>query len=65
LTAVEARKMIADGKATGGMIPKLENLISLLDRGVHSAHVIGGSRRNGLLAEVFTDEGTGTMLLKE
>jgi acetylglutamate kinase len=65
LTAGEARKMIADGKATGGMIPKLENLISLLDRGVHSAHVIGGSRRNGLLAEVFTDEGTGTMLLKE
>lgn len=63
LTATEARSMIASGKATGGMIPKLENLISLLERGVNSAHVIGGSSRNGILAEVFTDEGTGTMLV--
>jgi acetylglutamate kinase len=55
--------MINDGKATGGMVPKLESLISLLDRGVNSAHVIGGNSRNGLLAEVFTDEGTGTMLV--
>src|SRR5688572_25961902 len=64
LTASEARRMIASGQATGGMIPKLENLISVLDRGVSSAHVIGGSNRNSLLAEVFTDEGTGTMLVK-
>jgi acetylglutamate kinase len=56
--------MIVDGKATGGMIPKLESLIDLLDRGVHSAHVIGGLKRNGLLAEVFTDEGAGTMLVR-
>jgi acetylglutamate kinase len=63
LTADEARRMIAEGKATGGMIPKLESLISLLDRGVHSAHVIGGSVRNALLTEVFTDQGTGTMLV--
>jgi acetylglutamate kinase len=65
LTTAEARSMIASGTATGGMIPKLENLISLLERGVRSAHVIGGSTRNGILAEVFTDEGTGTMLTTE
>lgn len=64
LTVSEARRMIVDGKATGGMIPKLESLIDLLDRGVHSAHVIGGLERNGLLAEVFTDEGAGTMLVR-
>lgn len=64
LKASDAREMIASGKATGGMIPKLESLISLLDRGVSSAHVIGGTNRNGLLAEVFTDEGTGTMLVR-
>jgi acetylglutamate kinase len=63
LSSEEARGLIRDGKATGGMIPKLENLILLLDRGVHSAHVIGGTRRNALLAEVFTDQGTGTMLV--
>ena len=64
LKASDARSMIESGQATGGMIPKLENLISLLDRGVSSAHVIGGTNRNGLLAEVFTDEGTGTMLVR-
>jgi acetylglutamate kinase len=44
------------------MIPKLQSLISLLDRGVRSAHIISGSNRNALLSEVFTDEGTGTMI---
>ncbi|MBA3353682.1 MAG: acetylglutamate kinase [Blastocatellia bacterium] len=65
LTVAEARGLISTGKATGGMIPKLESLIDLLDRGVHSAHVIGGLERNGLLAEVFTDEGAGTMLVRD
>lgn len=63
LSVMEAKKMISSGKATGGMIPKLENLISLLENGVASAHVIGGTARNGILAEVFTDEGTGTMIV--
>ncbi|MEP6847373.1 MAG: acetylglutamate kinase [Acidobacteriota bacterium] len=63
LTAGDARHMIDSGRATGGMVPKLESLIGLLKRGVHSAHVIGGSKRNALLSEVFTDEGTGTMLV--
>lgn len=62
LSTVDAFKMIKSGKATGGMIPKLQSLASLLSRGVGSAHVISGSERNALLAEVFTDEGTGTMV---
>jgi acetylglutamate kinase len=64
LTSDNARSMIGSGAATGGMVPKLENLISLLDRGVASAHVISGTTRNAILAEVFTDEGTGTMVYK-
>ncbi len=64
ISALEARNMIDSGQATGGMIPKLESLIDLLDRGVSSAHVISGSKRNAILAEVFTDEGTGTMVVK-
>ncbi len=65
LSVAEAKRMIEDGQATGGMIPKLENLISLLNRGVASAHIISGKNRNAVLAEVFTDEGTGTMLVKD
>lgn len=63
VTASEAGKLIANGQATGGMIPKLQSLISLLDRGVHAAHIISGTNRNALLSEVFTDEGTGTMVV--
>jgi acetylglutamate kinase len=44
------------------MIPKLTTIISLLHRGVKSAHIINGARRNALLQEIFTDEGTGTMI---
>ncbi|HXG83505.1 MAG TPA: acetylglutamate kinase [Pyrinomonadaceae bacterium] len=63
ITVREAEAMIQMGKATGGMIPKLQSLIKILEQGVKSAHVIGGAERNALLSEVFTDRGTGTMLI--
>jgi acetylglutamate kinase len=63
LSIAEAEVMIESGKAVGGMVPKLQSLLSLLSRGVRSAHVISGDKRNALLSEVFTDEGTGTMLV--
>jgi acetylglutamate kinase len=63
LTADEADALIEDGSATGGMIPKLQNITTLLRRGVHSAHIINGTARNALLSEIFTDEGTGTMIV--
>ena len=63
LTAADADALIRSGAATGGMIPKLQNIAALLRRGVHSAHIISGSKRNALLSEVFTDKGTGTMIV--
>jgi acetylglutamate kinase len=63
LTAAEADDLIRSGAATGGMIPKLQSITALLHRGVHSAHVISGTNRNALLSEVFTDKGTGTMVV--
>lgn len=63
LTAADAAHLIESGRATGGMVPKLESLISLFKRGLRSAHIISGTKRNALLSEVFTDEGTGTMLV--
>ena len=63
LSAAEADELIANGAATGGMIPKLQSITTLLRRGVHSAHIISGTNRNALLSEVFTDKGTGTMIV--
>ncbi len=64
LTAGEADRLIADGKATGGMIPKLQSITALLRRGVKNAHIISGNARNALLSEIFTDQGTGTMVVQ-
>jgi len=63
VTATEAGELISSGAASGGMIPKLQSIIVLLERGVHSAHIISGTKRNALLSEVFTDKGTGTMIV--
>jgi acetylglutamate kinase len=63
VTAAEADELITKGKATGGMIPKLQSITTLLRRGVHSAHIISGTKRNALLSEIFTDKGTGTMIV--
>jgi len=63
VTAAEAGELIDSGAASGGMIPKLQSIIVLLERGVHSAHIISGTKRNALLSEIFTDKGTGTMIV--
>jgi acetylglutamate kinase len=65
LTIAQAEDLVQTGAATGGMIPKLQSITALLRRGVKSAHIINGSARNALLSEVFTDEGTGTMIVAE
>jgi acetylglutamate kinase len=62
-SASEAAALVNQGSATGGMVPKLQNIIDLLRRGVKTAHIINGNSRNALLAEVFTDQGTGTMIV--
>jgi len=63
VTVDELDELITSGAATGGMIPKLQSITSLLRRGVHSAHIISGTNRNALLSEIFTDKGTGTMIV--
>jgi len=65
LTVSEAENLIEMGAATGGMIPKLQSLIEPLKKGVKSAHIISGNDKNALLSEVFTNEGTGTMIISE
>jgi acetylglutamate kinase len=62
LSIEQAEELINNGAASGGMIPKLQNITDLLKRGVKSAHIISGTTRNALLSEVFTNSGTGTMI---
>jgi acetylglutamate kinase len=62
LTAEEAERLVRDRVVSSGMLPKIAAIAHLIRRGVRSAHIINGSRRNALLHEVFTDEGAGTMI---
>ena len=62
LTVEQAEQLVRDRTISTGMLPKVAAIASLLRRGVRSAHIINGSRRNALLYEVFTDEGLGTMI---
>ena len=48
-----------------GMIPKMEACLRAVEGGVPRAHVIDGRVPHGLLVEVFTDSGVGTMVLPD
>jgi len=59
-----ARRMIASGAVTGGMIPKLEACLRALDA-VPRAHIIDGRTPHSLLLELFTESGIGTMVMNQ
>ena len=61
LSVEEAERLVRDRVVSAGMLPKISAIIHLIRRGVRSAHIINGNKRNALLHEVFTDEGAGTM----
>jgi acetylglutamate kinase len=62
LTVEEAEALVKNKTVSAGMLPKIAAIARLIRRGVRSAHIIDGSKRNALLYEVFTDQGAGTMI---
>ena len=47
-----------------GMVPKIEACLRAVTGGVPSAHVVDGRVAHCVLVELFTDEGTGTKVMK-
>ncbi len=64
LTPEAARILITEGVVSRGMIPKVEACLAALEGGVRSAHIVGAEVPHGLLVELFTDTGIGTMIRK-
>ena len=62
LTADEARRLIADGTISGGMIPKVETCIEALERGVEAVVILDGKVPHAVLLELFTELGSGTLI---
>ena len=55
----------ASGAIQSGMRPKIAAAISALAAGVASVHFVSGLLSDSILAEVFTNEGSGTMLVAQ
>lgn len=59
----EASRLIERGIIKGGMIPKIQAILTAVESGVKKAHVIDGRIPHALLLEIFTDKGIGTEIV--
>lgn len=64
-TLAKLDEMEARGELQGGMLPKAAAIRHALNNGVHCAHLVSGVQADALLVEIFTNEGAGTMLVKD
>ena len=62
LTVAEARELIRNGTITGGMIPKIEGCIEVVEAGVEAVVIIDGRVPHCVLLELFTEHGVGTLV---
>jgi acetylglutamate kinase len=64
MTLAELDEVIANS-AKGGMVAKLQACSTALKKGVPRVHIINGLKTDSLLMEVFTNEGSGTLVEKK
>ena len=62
LSADDARRLIADGTISGGMIPKVETCLYALEQGVEGVVILDGRVPHAVLLELLTDHGAGTLM---
>src|SRR5215210_613460 len=62
LSMDDARRLIADGTITGGMIPKVETCMYALEAGVEGVVIVDGKQEHAVLIELLTDAGAGTLM---
>ena len=61
---VDARQLMEEGVISGGMIPKIECCIDAISYGVRKVIILDGRVPHAILMEVLTNEGAGTMVVK-
>ena len=62
LSVEEARALIKNGTISGGMIPKVEGCIEVVEAGVEAVVIIDGRVPHCVLLELFTEHGVGTLV---
>ena len=61
----DAKQLFDGGIITGGMIPKVQCCIDAIHHGVHKVTILDGRVSHAILIELLTDEGAGTMVVKD
>ncbi len=62
LSIEQARALIQDGTISGGMIPKIEGCIEVVEAGVEAVVILDGRVPHCVLLELLTEHGVGTLL---
>jgi len=62
MTIAQVEANIASGVISGGMIPKVENCVDAVRKGVRGAVILDGRMGHACLLELFTDGGIGTLI---
>jgi acetylglutamate kinase len=62
LSIEKARALIRDGTINGGMIPKVEGCIEVVEAGVEGVVILDGRVPHCVLLELFTKHGVGTLV---
>ena len=60
----EAEKLIYDETISEGMIPKIRTCIDAVNNGVKGVVIIDGRKPHSILFELFSDQGSGTLIRK-
>ncbi|MFN7272664.1 MAG: acetylglutamate kinase [Gammaproteobacteria bacterium] len=58
-------KLRTEGRINDGMLPKAKAIENAINGGVQRVHVISYKAPDAILAEVFTNEGTGTLVVAD
>ena len=64
IKSVEAEKLIYDETISEGMIPKIRTCIDAVNNGVRGVVIIDGRKPHSILFELFSDQGSGTLIRK-
>ena len=59
------RRLREEGSLSDGMLPKASAIEAAIRGGVRRVHVISYASTDALLAEIFTNEGTGTLVVAD
>jgi acetylglutamate kinase len=59
------KRLREEGRIADGMLPKAKAIEDAIRGGVRRVHVISYKAPEGILGEVFTNEGTGTMIVAD